>query len=129
LGQCTRSANHTKIITRHIWQDSKNRVDAHRLTENGKRLYARRKETVERSFADAKEIHGHRWAKRRGLPEVHEQSLLCATVQNIKKIALHLWDTGGNRHPQVLSAIYSALRHFELVLVPSKSIFQPTPTF
>ncbi|WP_034633161.1 transposase, partial [Maridesulfovibrio bastinii] len=54
------------------------------------RLYKRRKETVERSFADAKELHGHRYARMRGLSKAQEQSLLCAACQNMKKIALIL---------------------------------------
>ena len=87
LMQCTRSANHIKVITRHVWQDSKERIDAHRLTPAGKRLYARRKETVERSFADAKQLHGHRYARLRGLDKVKEQCLLSAACQNMKKIA------------------------------------------
>ena len=86
--QCTRSANFTKIITRHIWQDHKDRVDSHRYTEEGKEIYRRRKETVERSFADSKQLHGHRYARLRGLSKVFEQCLLCSAVQNMKKIAL-----------------------------------------
>lgn len=54
LASCTSSANMTKVVTRHVWQDAKERIDANRLTDWGKRLYKRRKETVERSFADAK---------------------------------------------------------------------------
>lgn len=86
--QCTRSANCTKVVTRHVWQDSKDRINAHRYTDRGKEIYSRRKETVERSFADSKELHGHRYARRRGLKKVFEQCLLCAAVQNMKKIAL-----------------------------------------
>jgi transposase len=89
LMQCTRSANHTKVITRHVWQGSKERIDQHRLTDIGKKLYARRKETVERSFADAKQLHGHRYARLRGLDKVKEQCLLSAACQNMKKIATH----------------------------------------
>ncbi len=85
---CTRSANCTKVVTRHVWQDSKDRINSHRHTDVGKQIYARRKETVERSFADSKELHGHRYARRRGLKKVFEQCLLCAAVQNMKKIAL-----------------------------------------
>ncbi|WP_175472181.1 transposase, partial [Curtobacterium sp. MCBA15_003] len=55
LSQCTRSANHVKVLTRHVWQDSKDRTDSYRLTPWGKALYKRRQETVERSFADAKQ--------------------------------------------------------------------------
>jgi transposase len=86
--QCTRSANFTKIVTRHIWQDHKDRINSHRYTEHGKEIYRRRKETVERSFADSKQLHGHRYARLRGRGKVFEQCLLCSAVQNMKKIAL-----------------------------------------
>ena len=87
-GQCTGSANHVKVVVRHVWERAKERVDARRLTERGKAIYRRRKETVERSFADAKQLHGHRYARMRGLRKVAEQCLLGAAAQNIKKIAL-----------------------------------------
>ena len=79
-----------KILTRHVWQAARDRVDGHRLEPEGKRIYERRKATVERSFADAKQLHGHRYARMRGLNNVTEQCLLAATAQNIKKIALLL---------------------------------------
>ncbi|MDE2289092.1 MAG: IS1182 family transposase [Burkholderiales bacterium] len=88
--QCTSSASAIKVVVRHVWERAKERVDARRLTEWGKRIYARRKETVERSFADAKQLHGHRYARMRGLRKVAEQCLLAAAAQNIKKIALLL---------------------------------------
>lgn len=88
--QCTRSKNRVKVITRHVWQAARDRVDDHRLEPEGKRIYERRKETVERSFADAKQLHGHRYARMRGLNNVTEQCLLAATAQNMKKIALLL---------------------------------------
>jgi transposase len=86
-GQCTKSANGVKVVIRHVWEDHKEAVDAHRLTQTGKRLYKRRKETVERSFADAKELHGHRYARFRGLAKVRGQALLAGACQNMKKIA------------------------------------------
>ena len=86
--RCTRSANFTKVLTRHIWQDHKEKINSHRYTEQGKKIYKRRKETVERSFADSKQLHGHRYARLRGISKVFEQCLLCAAVQNMKKIAL-----------------------------------------
>jgi hypothetical protein len=63
-------------------------------------FYERRKETVERSFADAKQLHGHRYARMRGLGKVREQCLLAATAQNIKKIALLLSRMGPNLPPE-----------------------------
>jgi transposase len=88
LSRCTQHAKHIKIITRHVWEDSRERQDAHRLTEWGKVIYQRRKETVERSFADAKQLHQYRYARYRGRDKVQAQCLLTAAAQNIKKIAL-----------------------------------------
>ena len=86
--RCTKSANYTKVITRHVWEASKERVNANRLSEKGKAIYARRKETVERSFADAKQLHGYRYARFRGITKVQAQCLMAAAAQNMKKIAL-----------------------------------------
>ncbi len=58
--------------------------------DQGKKIYARRKETIERRFADSKELHGLRYCRMRGLAKVYEQCLLTAVVQNMKKIALIL---------------------------------------
>ena len=88
LKQCTANANHVKTVTRHVWEDSKERMTEHRLSEKGKAIYARRKETVERSFGDAKELHGYRHARFRGLDKVQMQCLMTATAQNMKKIAM-----------------------------------------
>ncbi|WP_245742359.1 transposase, partial [Fontibacillus panacisegetis] len=55
-----------------------------------KAAYAIRCQTIERSFADAKVLHGLRYCRFRGRENVQIQALLTATAQNIKKIALHL---------------------------------------
>ncbi|TKI57093.1 hypothetical protein E8L90_17365 [Brevibacillus antibioticus] len=54
LSKCTRSKSHRKVVTRHVWEDSKDWVRLNRLSKAGKKLYKKRKETIERSFADAK---------------------------------------------------------------------------
>jgi hypothetical protein len=66
LEKCTRSKNKRKILTRHVWEDSKEWVRKNRLSKPGKYLYKKRKETIERSFADAKELHGFRYCRLRG---------------------------------------------------------------
>lgn len=91
LASCTTNAKAQRTLTRHVWADARERTDAHRLTDWGKRLYKRRKETVERSFADAKQLFGHRYARFRSRAKVQTQSLLAASAQNIKKIALANW--------------------------------------
>jgi IS5 family transposase len=95
LSKCTASATQRKVLTRHVWEPYRERAKENRLSDYGKAIYARRKETVERSFADAKQLHGHRYARMRGLRKVQEQSLLCAWAANIKKIALALSKWGG----------------------------------
>ena len=97
LKECTTSRNHQKVIHRHVWEKHCEEVNDHRYEERGKRIYKRRKETVERSFADAKELHGHRYARLRGLDKVQEQCLMAACAQNIKKIALLLDREGSER--------------------------------
>jgi len=88
LVRCTKNKQHVKTVTRHVWEDAKERINQHRLSDKGKALYARRKETVERSFADAKELHSYRYARYRGINKVKGQCLLTAAAQNMKKIAL-----------------------------------------
>lgn len=88
LASCTSNAQAQRTITRHVWTEARERADGHRKTAWGKAIYKRRKETVERSFADAKQLHGHRYARFRGLTAVACQCLLAAAAQNIKKIAL-----------------------------------------
>lgn len=80
--------NGQKTVTRHVWEKAPGTANALRLTKWGKKVYARRKETVERSLADAKQHHGHRHARFRGVMKVQMQSLLAATAQTMKKMAL-----------------------------------------
>jgi len=86
--KCISAKAKIKAVTRHVWADAREQTDSHRLTPWGKKIYKRRKETVERSFADAKQLHGHRYARMRGIDKVREQCLMAAACQNMKKIAL-----------------------------------------
>ncbi|WP_142130504.1 IS1182 family transposase [Bacillus sp. SLBN-3] len=90
LEECTRSKSHQKVITRHIWEDHKEKVRLNRLSKSGKELYKYRKEKIERSFADSKQLHGLRYCRLRGIRNASEQVLLTAACQNMKKIATHL---------------------------------------
>jgi Transposase DDE domain len=77
-------------VTRHVWEEFKEKVRFNRLSKSGKMLYKFRKEKIERSFADSKELHGLRYCRLRGLKNASEQALLTAACQNIEKIATHL---------------------------------------
>lgn len=94
LTKCTGSKNHRKTITRHVWEEHKEQVRNNRLSKSGKQLYKLRKQTIERSFADSKELHGLRYCRLRGISKVTEQALMTAACQNMKKIANHLAKIG-----------------------------------
>jgi len=74
-------------IQRHIWQDALDQIDTFTKSPRGRRLYTWRKQTIEPSFAEAKDNHGFRTARMTGLPNMREQSFLTAAVQNMKRIA------------------------------------------
>ena len=77
-----------RTIRRHVWQEYLTEIDRFKeKTDLGKRIYKRRKETIERAFADLKELHGFRYARFRGLEKMNEQCLLTAAAYNIKKMA------------------------------------------
>jgi transposase len=79
-----------KEIRRHVKQEVFDRARERRLSDHGKNLYARRKTTVERSFADSKQNHGYRYATHRGLAKVQSYAWLSCAAQNMKKMALLL---------------------------------------
>lgn len=127
-GQCTQSAAGVKVVTRHVWENFKETVGAHRLTDKGKALYKRRKETVERSFADAKELHGHRYARFRGLAKVRGQCLLAGACQNMKKIA-RLLARALLRHFAAQYGLRSAFCHVVAMRWVNSGRFGPQQTF
>ena len=76
------------MVTRHVWQDDLDAITYFtRKTAIGRRIYEWRKETIERSFAEAKVNHGLRFARMCGIQNMREQSFLTAAVQNIKRLA------------------------------------------
>lgn len=52
--QCFGASTTRRLVTRHVWQNDLEQADAFTKTEQGRRIYAWRKETIERSFAKAK---------------------------------------------------------------------------
>ena len=76
----------------HIWQEYLDIVEAVRKTERGKELYPKRKETIERVFADAKEKHTMRYTQHRGLARVSSWVRLKFAAMNLKKMAVWSWN-------------------------------------
>ncbi len=88
---CTRSKDCVKTVQRHIWKDYEELADDARYTPKYQKLYARRKETIERVFADAKEKHAMRYTQYRGLAQVTKWVRLKFAAMNLKKLATWKW--------------------------------------
>jgi len=93
--KCTESKNCQKIVTRHVWEEYVELAEDFRHTPDGKASYARRKETIERVFADAKEKHAMRYTHIRGLSRVRNWVGLKYAAMNLKKMAIRAWNTPG----------------------------------
>ena len=98
---CTHSKNCVKTVQRHIWKDFEELADDARYTPKYQALYALRKETIERVFADAKEKHAMRYTFYRGLAQVSNWVRLKFAAMNLKKLAR-----------------WKARRHFHLFFPP-----------
>ena len=59
-----------------------------RKTQLAKDIYAMRKQTIERVFADAKDKHAMRYTHHRGLARVTQWVTLKFAAMNLKKLAL-----------------------------------------
>lgn len=90
LGECTKSKKFEKVSTKHIWQGYIEYIEDLRHTPEIKEIYEKRKESIERVFADAKEKHGMRYTTLRGLAQVTKWVKLKFACMNLKKFALHL---------------------------------------
>ena len=90
--KCGANEKGQKIYTAHIWQEYMDLVEGIRKTEHGKRLYAQRKETIERVFADVKEKHAMRYTHHRGLAAVTRWVGLKYATMNLKKLANWSWN-------------------------------------
>jgi len=112
---CTRSKNCVKTVLRHIWKNYEELADDARYTPEYQDLYARRKETIERVFADAKEKHGMRYTHYRGLAQVSNWVRLKFAAMNLKKLAR--WKA--KRHAQLFHPPYFYAIYLFLFLRPA----------
>ena len=95
----------TKIIRRHIREEWNDLFRDNRLSDEGKKLYQRRKEHVERSFADSKQNHGYRYAMYKGVKKNQHYAWLICSAQNMKNIAIKNDNVG--KKPLTLSSIFN----------------------
>lgn len=91
---CTENSKSEKLVTKHIWTNYLELAEDYRHTYGIRELYDKRKETVERVFADAKEKHAMRFTYYRGLAQVSKWVRLKFAAMNLKKYAIHKWNMG-----------------------------------
>ena len=89
--KCGANEKGQKVFTTHIWQEYLDLVEQIRKTERAKKIYAQRKETIERVFADAKEKHAMRYTHHRGLAAVTRWVRLKYAAMNLKRLANWSW--------------------------------------
>ncbi len=88
---CTVSKTHIKTVTRHVWAEFVEHVEENRYTYDVKEWYPLRKETIERDFAQAKELHGFRYTQMYGKARMEMKSALTFACMNLKKLAKKRW--------------------------------------
>ena len=88
----------TKVIRRHIKEEWNEHFRENRLSKKGKKLYQKRKERVELSFADSKQNHGYRYAMYKGVMKNQHYTWLICAAQNMKNIAIKVWNAQKYSH-------------------------------
>lgn len=84
-GQCTNSTK-GRWLSRGLGEEYLERVRAYRDTEPYRKALRKRAVWVEPLFAEAKEWHGFRRFRLRGLEKVNAEALMIASGQNVKRL-------------------------------------------
>lgn len=90
LGRCTKSRNHVKLVTKHVWEPYMDRAEDIRYTIGNREIYAKRKETIERVFGLTKEVMGMRYTMNRGKRWMEDNVALAYSAYNLKKLIRYL---------------------------------------
>lgn len=85
--KCLSKTSKSKTVIRHIWSKYLEEAEKIRHSEFHAKHYPRRKETIERVFADAKEKHCARYTRLKGKEKVQDEMYLIFACMNLKKLA------------------------------------------
>ncbi len=102
--RCTKSKEKGRWIRRSFEEEYLERVRGYQDTEPYRKALRKRQVWVEPLFGEAKDWHGARRFRLRGLEKVNAEALLIAAGQNIKRLLTH-----GHRGPKQPAQV-SALR-------------------
>lgn len=92
LSKCTASKNHVKTVTQHVWNEYMEICEDIRYRIGMKKLYGKRKETIERIFGTAKEHHGMRYTQMVGKKKMSMKIGLTFACLNMKKLATMMYE-------------------------------------
>lgn len=122
--KCTESPRRQLKVGTHHAALIRLRADA--KTDSFRDLYQSRSPVIEGVFAEAKEWHGLRRARRRGLIKVLVQCLIVATVLNLKRLATHSVTSPGLEWlwKRLQTLIESLLRFLGPSIAPDTAIRQ-----
>lgn len=87
ISQCTQNKTHTKTVTRHVWEEYLEKCEDIRYRIGNREIYQHRKETIERIFGSAKELHGFRYTQYVGKARMEMKAGLTYACMNLKKLA------------------------------------------
>ena len=91
INKCTKSKNHQKVVNRNVWEEYMDIAEEVRHSETWKDIYPKRKETIERVFADGKENHCLRFTRVRGLKKNHHGGTMIFACHNLQKLGRWKW--------------------------------------
>jgi transposase len=100
--KCTKSPK-GRWVSRSLQEDYLERVRAYRATEAYRKALRKRAVWVEPLFGEAKEWHGLRRFRLRGLEKVNSEALMTAAGQNVKRLLA--FGSKGPRRPAQVAAL------------------------
>ena len=107
--QCTTSPRGRRI-TRNLGEAALDRVRGYHATEPYAKAMRKRKVWVDPLFAEAKDWHGLRRFRLRGLEKVNGEALLIAAGQNLKRL-LSRWGWGHRPWPSGAAGVVLPAAH------------------
>jgi transposase len=111
------NSDKTKIVRRHIHEEWNEKFRENRISEAGKKLYQKRKEHVERSFADSKQNHGYRYAMYKGVKKNQHYTWLICAAQNMKNISIKKSNVNGKplTNTFIIEYILKIIEYFSFI--------------
>lgn len=118
-----KSKAHQKTVTKHTWSDYLELAKDHIHTPKYKDIYKKRKETIERMFANANKKHSMKYTTLTNLEQVTKWGKLKFACINLKKFAIHL-RIGDNTcpHIHIVWEISAVLNRVLLKITPAPKI-------